>query len=122
MKYVRICLAAFLLMGVLATSNIASAANWYYAGRSSGGDTYFIDNDSVEKNNHQATMWVRVMDTDGTVTLYLIHINRGSRTMRFLSGVEYNKAGEVVASSNQPTAWKAIVPDSMMDVFFDLVW
>ena len=122
MRYVRICLAALLLLGVFAISDIASAANWYYVGRNTGLDTYFIDNDSVKKNNREATMWVRVMDTDGTSALYLLHIDRPSRKMRYLSSVKYNAAGEVVASSHTATEWKAIVPDSMMDVIFDLVW
>lgn len=122
MKYLRICLATFLLMGLFAVSNISSAADWYYAGRSATGHTYFIDNDSVKKNSREAMMWVRVVDVDGTASLYMIHVDRSSRMMRYLSGVEYNKSGDVVASQDRPTAWKPIAPESMMDLIFDLIW
>lgn len=40
MRYLRVCLAVFLLLGILSIGNISSAADWYYVGQSANKDTF----------------------------------------------------------------------------------
>lgn len=122
MRYVRICLAAFMLMGIFAVSNISSAADWYYVNKGSSGGTFFIDNDSVKKNKEEAVLWIRVVGENGESVLYRTRINHNSRMVQYLNAIAYDKSGNVVATHNQPTAWEPIPPDSMMESIYNLIW
>ena len=50
MRYLRVFLAVVLLLGIFAINNSLYAADWYYVGKSANEDTFFIDNESLEKN------------------------------------------------------------------------
>lgn len=84
MRYLRVFLAVVLLLGIFAINNSLYAADWYYVGKSANEDTFFIDNESLEKTSLQAKLWVRKGSPDGTTIYYLMGMDRDSRTVKVI--------------------------------------
>lgn len=122
MRYLRIFLVGLLLLGILSIGNVSSAADWYYVGQSANEDTFFIDNESLEKTSLQAKLWVRKGSSDGTTIYYLMGMDRESRTVKVISRIMYDKSGEVVEAGAINSEWLAIVPDSPMEWVYSLLW
>lgn len=122
MRCLRVCLAVFLLLGILSVGNISSAADWYYVGQSANEDTFFVDNESLEKTSLQAKLWVRKGSSDGTTIYYLMGMDRESRTVKVISRIKYGASGEVLEAGAVNSEWLAIVPDSPMEWVYSLLW
>ena len=122
MRYLRVCLAVFLLLGILSIGNISSAADWYYVGQSANKHTFLIDNESLEKTSLQAKLWVRKGSADGTTIYYLMGMDRESRTVKVISRIKYGASGEVLEAGAVNSEWLAIVPDSPMEWVYSLLW
>lgn len=91
MRYLRVFLAVVLLLGIFAINNSLYTADWYYVGKSANEDTFFIDNESLEKTSLQAKLWVRKGSPDGTTIYYLMGMDRDSRTVKVISRIMYGQ-------------------------------
>ena len=122
MRYLRVFLAVVLLLGIFAINNSLYAADWYYVGKSANEDTFFIDNESLEKTSLQAKLCVRKGSPDGTTIYYLMGMDRDSRTVKVISRIMYGQNGEVLEAGAINSEWLAIVPDSPMEWVYSLLW
>lgn len=86
-----------LLILVMAISFVmpSFAENWYWIGTSKSGEQWFIDNDSVIKDNQEATVWIKANLPDGTSELSRITITRDYR-FKQLSYLAYDMNGKVI--------------------------
>ena len=58
-------LMIFSLLWLLSTGGTANATDWYYVGPDASGNQLFIDNDSVQKSDYDALLWLRVNELGG---------------------------------------------------------
>lgn len=122
LRFWRVFFVVLLLFGVLGIKGVSQAADWYYVGQSANGDTFFIDNESLEKTSLQARLWVRKGSLDGSNIYYLMGMDRDSRTVKVISRIKYDASGEVVEAGAVNSEWLAIVPDSPMEWIYSLLW
>lgn len=122
MRCLRVFLMGVFLLGIFSSGNVASAAEWYYVGKSANEDTFFIDNESLEKTSLQAKLWIRKGSADGTTIYYLMGMDRDSRTVKVISRIMYGKSGEVLEAGAINSEWLVIVPDSPMEWIYSLLW
>lgn len=122
MRYFRVFLVGLLLLGVFAISNNSDAANWYYVGRSVKKVTYFIDNNSVEKNSQYAKLWIKMGYPNGETNLLMIGVDRRSKQVKNLSAVEYDKFGNIIFSGDLYGPYYPIVPGTIMEDIYAAIW
>lgn len=121
MKKIMIALAILLTcMGFIPID----AANWYWVDSDSSGNQWYIDNQSASKSYGVAVVWVKMVREDGTYDLDQWEITR-DRKMAFLQTTTYNADNEPIDSySIDPWLKKyyAVIPDSIGEEIYNLVW
>ena len=65
-------------------SHTAQATDWYYVSPDDKGNQLFIDNDSVQKSDYDAVLWLKVNEPGGDELRYKVYISRYNRTMEIL--------------------------------------
>ena len=100
------------------------AANWYYV---AGDDTisFFVDNSSVIKNNHEAVVWVKTINTDGNYALRQVRLTYSPHTFTFLSENFYDATGNIIHSriySSYSQKTVPVPPDTFVDAIWHLIW
>lgn len=113
-----------LLILVMAISFVmpSFAENWYWIGASKSGEQQFIDNDSVIKDNQEATVWIKANLPDGTSELSRITITRDYR-FKQLSYLAHDMNGKVI--KNVPMdlwGWLDIPPGSTAEAIYHVIW
>lgn len=100
------------------------AADWYYIGASATEEQYSVDNSRVEKNDKEATMWIRVNQLNKDYYEQKIKLNKEDKTIQILelrlfhtTGIPYNDDEFTYDKSVQP-----IVPETMGEEIYKLVW
>ena len=86
-------LMIFSLLWLLSTGGTANATDWYYVGPDASGNQLFIDNDSVQKSDYDALLWLRVNELGGDELRYKVYISRYNRTMETLKVDAYMADG-----------------------------
>lgn len=81
------------LLWLLSTGGTANATEWYYVGPDASGNQLFIDNDSVQKSDYDALLWLRVNELSGDELRYKVYISRYNRTMETLKVDAYMADG-----------------------------
>ena len=71
----------------------ASAVNWQVFGQDSAGITWSIDQDSVQKSDYDAVLWLKVNEPGGDELRYKVYISRYNRTMEILEVDAYMPNG-----------------------------
>lgn len=100
-----------------------NASNWYYIGSLENSNTsMFIDNDSVKKNEDSAEVWIKSNKSDGSYSLDLYRFNRKYRTIAIITSTDYNSLGEVVETYHFKIKYEPIIPDSIGETIFKLIW
>lgn len=89
-KFIPI-LSLFLVMSL----PISFAENWYYAGGSDGQDI-FIDNDSVVKNNQEANLQIKFVNSDGSYVIRRATFYHDSQKYKYNDEIDYNAGGAQV--------------------------
>ena len=100
------------------------AASWYWVDSDSSGNQWYIDNQSASKSYGVAVVWVKMVREDGTYDLDQWEITR-DRKMAFLQTTTYNADNEPIDSySIDPWLKKyyAVIPDSIGEEIYNLVW
>lgn len=122
--YLILCLLALMVLSVGSTP--AFAADWYYVGTSDDGTiSVYIDNSSVEKNNRNAIVWVKYIDSDNTESIERVYYTRRPKTCTLLSFTTYDAQGNVVASEDIPyyeQTSESIRPDTMGESVWYCIW
>ena len=63
------------LLWLLSIGGTANATDWYYVGPDASGNQLFIDNDSVQKSDYDALLWLRVNELGGDELRYKVYIS-----------------------------------------------
>ena len=104
------------LLWLLSIGGTANATDWYYVGPDASGNQLFIDNDSVQKSDYDALLWLRVNELGGDELRYKVYISRYNRTMETLKvdaymadgtpyeNVEYNENPEPIEGNTNGQA------------------
>ena len=75
------CLAvAGLLFG--AGVGVSHAESWYPLNTDADGRTGYIDNDTVEKDDAQAKLNLKIVDPSGDHSIYTLQFNRAAKTAK----------------------------------------
>lgn len=126
MKRVSLTICLFALMVLSIGCTTAFASDWYYVGTSDDGSiSAYIDNESVVKNNREATVWVKWNHSDGSYVISKIYYTRNPKTSTWLYFVVYDAKGNVVNSEGVPyyaQSSQPIVPDSMDEAVWYCIW
>jgi len=99
------------------------ASSWYWIGASTNGTQYYIDNDSVRKNNHYAIVWVKISNPDGTSSIEQLFFNHYNKTYAVNRWADYASNGQV-SNSGTPSYlnYESIIPDSMGENVYYAIW
>ena len=81
------------LLWLLSIGGTTNATDWYYVGPDASGNQLFIDNDSVQKSDYDALLWLRVNELGGDELRYKVYISRYNRTMETLKVDAYMSDG-----------------------------
>lgn len=81
------------LLWLLSIGGTANATDWYYVGPDASGNQLFIDNDSVQKSDYDAVLWLKVNEPGGDELRYKVYISRYNRTMEILEVDAYMPNG-----------------------------
>ena len=122
--YLILCLLVTLVLSVGCTT--AFAADWYYVGTSDNGEmSTYIDNSSVIKNSRNATVWIKYVMSDGSMSINRIYVTHTPKTMTLLSYTNYDSRGNVVDSGDIPPYGRkrsTIVPDTVGECIWYCIW
>ena len=122
--YLTLCLLALMFLSVGSTP--AFAADWYYVGTSDNGEmSTYIDNSSVIKNSRNATVWIKNVMSDGSMSINRIYVTHTPKTMTLLSYTNYDSHGNVVDSEDIPSYGReraTIVPDTVGECIWYCIW
>jgi tetratricopeptide (TPR) repeat protein len=90
---------------------------WRKLGFASGGEQHYVDVKSMEvDSNGAARLWVKTLSKKlpkATYTVQAYEVDCKGRRLNLVSFVLYDSSDHVVSSSDVPTGWRPIVPDSM---------
>lgn len=78
------------------------AANWYWIGNDEGVN-YFVDNDSVVKNQHQAFVVTKLVFPSGDYKIIQMRMNHDDQTYNFTSLYEYDSHNRMKYTYNYST-------------------
>ncbi|WP_303929016.1 hypothetical protein [Veillonella parvula] len=104
------------LLWLFSIGGTTNATDWYYVGPDASGNQLFIDNDSVQKSDYDALLWLRVNELGGDELRYKVYISRYNRTMETLKvdaymsdgtpyeNVEFNENPEPIAENTNGQA------------------
>ena len=112
----RIVLLAVLLISLGSTMSWA-ANHWYYVG-TKGGVSFYIDNDTVQKNDKNAYVWVKMANSRGGEIWAHILVSRYDKifTATELRGPGWRK------KVNPYTGIIPIVPNAPIEKIVELIW
>ena len=126
MKKVYLTLCLLVLMVLSVGSTPAFAADWYYVGTSDDGTiSVYIDNSSVEKNNRNAIVWIKCIESDNSESLIRAYYTRRPKTSTTLSITSYDAQGNVIYSEDIPSyeqTSESIRPDTMDEAVWYCIW
>ena len=113
----RRLLLAVLLISLGSTMSLA-VNHWYYAGTTKDGTSYYIDNATVQKNDKNAYVWVKIVDNQGSEVWGHILVSRygKSYTITELRGRGWSRKLDPYKEL-QP-----IAPNSPIEKIVDLIW
>ncbi|MBC3537978.1 hypothetical protein [Megasphaera hominis] len=118
-------LLSLALLACLCTGS-ALAADWYYLGTSSSGDTYYVDNSSVEKNDDTAIIWEKITDKKGSSWVQQVIVSRKNRTSALVKRYIVEPDGKVYqnfsAKSKSDLDFYSIRPESSSEIFYNSIW
>ena len=66
----KLLIALMAFFCLITYSNTAQATDWYYVSPDDKGNQLFIDNDSVQKSDYDAVLWLKVNEPGGDELRY----------------------------------------------------
>ena len=89
------------LLWLLSIGGTTNATDWYYVGPDASGNQLFIDNDSVQKSDYDALLWLRVNELGGDELRYKVYIMSDGTPYE---NVEFNENPEPIAGNTNGQA------------------
>ena len=92
----------FTLLLVLCLTSPCIAAEWYWIGNDNEGDSCFIDNSSVSKDQYYAKVWIKINHPDSSYYVARFILNHDDYTLAVLSYAVYDNNGNMISSKDIP--------------------
>ena len=89
----KLLIALMAFFCLITYSNTAQETDWYYVSPDDKGNQLIIDNDSVQKSDYDAVLWLKVNEPGGDELRYKVYISRYNRTMEILEVDAYMPNG-----------------------------
>ncbi len=119
MKLLIALMACFCLMTY---SHTAQATDWYYVSPDDKGNQLFIDNDSVQKSDYDAVLWLKVNEPGGDELRYKVYISRYNRTMEILEVDAYMPNGTQYDNVDYDKDPEPIEGNTNGQAIYNLLW
>ena len=115
------CLA---VAGLLFSAGVgmSHAESWYPLNTDADGRTGYIDNDTVEKDDAQAKLNLKIVDPSGDHSIYTLQFNRAAKTAKLLEMKAYNPAGYMIGGQTYDNTEIQIQEGSNLDQVYHLIW
>lgn len=113
----RVLLLAVLLISLGSAVSLA-ANHWYYVGTTKDGTSYYIDNDTVQKNDKAAYVWVKMVNNLGHEAWGHTLVSRYGKT--FTVTEVRGPGGSLKAKPDIEVL--PIVPNTPIEKIVDLIW
>ncbi len=78
---------------------VSHAESWYPLNTDADGRTGYIDNDTVEKDDAQAKLNLKIVDLV-VIAIYTLQFNRAAKTAKLLEMKAYNPAGYMIGAKH----------------------
>lgn len=75
---------------------VSHAETWYPLNTDADNRTGYIDNDTVEKDNAQTKLNLKIVDPSGNHSIYTLQFNRATKTAKLLEMKVYNPADYII--------------------------
>lgn len=110
------------LLWLLSIGGTANATDWYYVGPDASGNQLFIDNDSVQKSDYDAVLWLKVNEPGGDELRYKVYISRYNRTMEILEVDAYMPNGTQYDNVDYDKDPEPIEGNTNGQAIYNLLW
>ena len=80
------------------------------------------DNDTVEKDDAQAKLNLKIVDPSGDHSIYTLQFNRAAKTAKLLEMKAYNPAGYMIGGQTYDNTEIQIQEGSNLDHVYHLIW
>ncbi|WP_296002998.1 hypothetical protein [uncultured Veillonella sp.] len=101
---------------------VSYAESWYPLNTDADGRTGYIDNDTVEKDDAQAKLNLKIVDPSGDHSIYTLQFNRAAKTAKLLEMKVYNPAGYMIGGQTYDNTDIQIQEGSNLDHVYHLIW
>lgn len=123
-KNMKKTVLAGLAAAVICTCNVGNvgAVNWQQFGSDSAGVSWFIDIDSVQRNDNTATIDVKAQDSEGFHFIATEEFNRKDKTIRDVKVTLYNPQGYVEAEDPVDNVYRPVNAGSPSEAVYYYLW
>ena len=101
---------------------VSHAESWYPLNTDTDGRTGYIDNDTVEKDDAQAKLNLKIVDPSGDHSIYTMTFNRADKTVQLIDVTAYNPQGYMIGSETLANTKVQIQEGSNLDRVYHLIW
>lgn len=119
MKHIIVLMSFLWLFSI---GNTALATDWYYVSPDESGNQLFIDNDSVQKSDFDAVLWLKVNELSGDELRYKVYISRYNRTMEILDVTAYMPDGSAYDNVDYNPNPEPIESNTNGQAIYNLLW
>ena len=115
----------FSLLLILCMSSPVFAANWYWLGYTRSGSQFYVDNDSVQKNEKYAIVWTKIVHADSSWDTERLFLRRNEKGLAILDDIIYDAHGTVKGVHKFKIArgnWFPIAPGTMTESLYKSIW
>ena len=117
----QLCLSLGLCaLALVGSQTIAHAEDWYYAGVVDNAVVY-IDNDRVNKNDQEATVWVRTVEPDGETEDTHLYVNRDGKYIKEIESIDYDDHGQIKGTDEDDHV-ELVQQGPLSEALYDLIW
>ena len=101
---------------------VSHAESWYPLNTDADSRTGYIDNDTVEKDDAQAKLNLKIVDPSGNHSIYTLQFNCATKTAKLLEMKAYNPAGYVIGGQTYDNTDIQTQEESNLDYVYHLIW
>lgn len=101
---------------------MSHAESQYPLNTDADGCTGYIDNDTVEKDDTQAKLNLKIVDPSGNHSIYTLQFNRATKTAKLLQMKVYNPAGYIIGGQTYDSTDIYMQEESNLDYVYHLIW
>jgi hypothetical protein len=101
---------------------VSHAESWYPLNTDADSRTGYIDNDTVEKDDAQAKLNLKIVDPSGNHSIYTLQFNCATKTAKLLEMKVYNPAGYIIGGQTYDNTDIQTQEESNLDYVYHLIW